>query len=131
MAVDVPHAIPALGQSLKHRVDLRVINGARAAVFDQILLADIGDIAAVIIFGQQVIIGLILGWADRLWNGVIPFITIVEYGVDIKDYAAKIEHAVAHDIARRKIGLADQWGGIPVAAILNMCRFMWHRLAYL
>ena len=73
----------------------------------QVLLADIGDIAAVRIFGEKMVERLILMRANSLWNGVIPFFAIGEDRVDIKHDAAKIEYAVAHDIADGKAGFGD------------------------
>ena len=65
----------------------------------QVLLADIGDIAAVRIFGEKMVERLILMRANSLWNGVIPFVAIGKNRIDIEHNTAEIENAMTHDIA--------------------------------
>src|SRR3546814_17049568 len=62
------------------------------------------------VFGEQVVIGLFLGGTDFLGDRLIPFVAVRKDGVDVEHDAAKIEHAVAHDVARRKASEADQGG---------------------
>ena len=78
-----------------------------AVVGQQILLADIGDIAAVGIFREQMIKRLVFRRLQILRNRVIPFVAIGENRVDIIDHAAKIEYPMADDIANGKARIED------------------------
>lgn len=40
----------------------------------QVLFRDISDIVGALILGEQVIIGLVLGWANLFWDRFIPFL---------------------------------------------------------
>src|SRR3546814_13709373 len=62
------------------------------------------------VFGEQVVIGLFLGGTDFLGDRLIPFVAVRKDGVDVEHDAAKIEHAVAHDVAQRNARAADQGG---------------------
>ena len=84
-----------------------MVHRAIVGIGQQILLADIGYIAAVRIFGEQVIEGLVLMRAHSLWNGFVPFFAIGKDRIDIEHHAAEIEHAVAHNVADRKAGFGD------------------------
>ena len=65
---------------------------------DQILLANVSDVAALGILGEQVIEGLVLGRPDFFRNGLIPFVAVGKFGIDIEHHAAKIEQAMADDL---------------------------------
>ena len=80
-------------------------------VGDQILLADIGDVARFHILGEQMVERLVLARPDILRDRLIPFRAVGEDRIDIEDHAAKIEYAVAHDIADReaRMGNRGQW----------------------
>src|SRR3546814_7053941 len=79
-----------------------------AVVGHQIALADIGDIARIAVFGEQMVKRLVLGRAQILRDRVVPFVGIGEDGVDVENDAAEIEHAVTHDIADREIRVRDR-----------------------
>ena len=76
-------------------------------IVHQILLADIGDIAALRIFREQMIKRLILFGSDMFGYRLIPFFAICKNGVDIKDHTAKIKDAVAHHFANGKAGFGN------------------------
>ena len=82
----------------------------------QILLADISDIAAVITFREKMIKGLVFGGLQIFRNGFIPFFAIREHRIDIIDHTAKIKNAMAHDVANGETGSEDVrcvgWQGI-------------------
>ena len=78
-----------------------------AVVQHQILLADIGEVAAFAIFGEQVIEGLILGRAHLFGNRLIPFLGIREDRIDVEDHAAKAETAMLDDVADGEAGVGD------------------------
>ena len=70
----------------------------------QVLLADVGDVAALGILGEQVVERLVLGRAHLLGDRLIPFLAVGEDRVDVEDHAAEIEQAVAHDLADARSG---------------------------
>ena len=65
----------------------------------QILFGDISDIMSALIFGEQMVIGLILGRANLFGDGFVPVFGIGENRVDIEHNAAKIKQAVADNLA--------------------------------
>ena len=69
-----------------------------AVVRHQVLLADIGDVAA-LRFGEQVVEGLVLRRAKRLGNGFVPFLAVGEVGSTSKITPRKSRDLVAHDLA--------------------------------
>src|SRR4051812_14702036 len=82
-----------------------------ALVVEQILLADIGDIAAVAIVGEQMVERLVLVRPDLLRDRVIPFVGVGEDRIDVEDHAANVEHAVADHVADGEAGMADRGRG--------------------
>ena len=60
-----------------------------AVVGQQVLLADIGDVAALRVFGEEMVEGLVLRRTDRLGNGVVPFLAVGKFGIDIEYYAGR------------------------------------------
>ena len=81
-----------------------MIDRSTFRVGEQVLLADIGDVGTVFVLCQQVIIWLIAIRAQVLRNGLVPFFAIGEDRVNIEDHSAKIECAMAHDIANSEAG---------------------------
>ena len=98
-------------------------NRFAAVIGQQILLADISDVAAVGIFRQQMVKRLVPRWLQILWNGLIPFLAVGEDRIDIIDYAAKIKNPVANDIANGEARIEDIgcvcWQGI--AGLERIC----------
>lgn len=90
----------------------------------QILLADIGYIAAVGIFGEKVVKGLVLGGAYRFRDGLVPFVAIGKYRIDVEYYSAKIEDSVAHNIADGELRFDYfRWKNcFHTAYIISICR---------
>ena len=82
-----------------------MIDRLLALVLDQVLLADVGDVALLGILREQMVEGLVLRRTDRLGDGLIPFIAVREDRVDVEDHPAEIEQAVAHDVADAEAGL--------------------------
>src|SRR3569623_1406781 len=94
--------IAPVGEIVEQPGDRRVVDRLVAVVGYQVLLADIGDVARLHIFGEQVIERLVLGRANTFGNRLIPFLAVREDRVDVEDDAAKIAHAVPHDNADRE-----------------------------
>jgi hypothetical protein len=80
-----------------------VVHRAAIAVFDQVLLADIGDIGAFLILGEEVVIGLFAPGAKILGDLLVPFLAVGKDGVDVEHHAAKIILTVANDVADGKL----------------------------
>lgn len=72
------------------------------AIGQQVLLADIGDIAGIAIFSEQVIEWLLAVRAHLFRDRFVPFLTIGEDRIDVENHAAKIENFVTNDIANPK-----------------------------
>ena len=79
-----------------------MIDGLQAVILDQILLADIGDIARFAIFGEQMVERLVAVGPDVRRNRFEPFFGIRENGIDIENDAAEPEQTVLYDITDAK-----------------------------
>lgn len=109
MAMNGPQTVTAMFHFFEQAVDLRMIDRSAVAVRHQILLADIGNIGRIVIFGEQMVKRLLLGRADRFRDRFIPFFAIGKDGVNIEHNAAEIEQTMAHHIARRKDRTVDDY----------------------
>ena len=65
-----PQIVPPIDQPAEQTVDRRMIDRLVAVVVEQILLADIGDVARLGILGEQMIERLILARPDRLRGSI-------------------------------------------------------------
>jgi hypothetical protein len=110
----VLQAVPSIGQVrsqpvlaavvVEHRRDGRMVDRLVAVVGNEVLLADVGDVAALRILGEEVVEGLVLGRPESLGDGLIPFLAIGEERVDVEDHSTEIEQTVAHDLAEGETG---------------------------
>ena len=82
--------------------------GSPLVVGQQILLADIGDVARFRILGEQMVERLVLGRPDLLGDRLIPFLAVGEDRIDVEDHAAEVEQPVAHHLADREAGMGDR-----------------------
>ena len=80
--------MPAV-KTVKNLVDIGMPDGAVLAIGQQILLAYIGGVIAIGIFGQQMIKRLVFFWPCFGRDRIIPFFGIVEFGINIDNDAAK------------------------------------------
>ena len=98
--------VMAFIKPIEEFVDIWMTNRAVLAVRHQILLAHIGGVVTVRVFRQQMIEWLVLVrthlWRDRL----IPFIGIVEFGIDVDDHAPDRIEAMTNDFADTEFGLS-------------------------
>lgn len=96
--------------------DIGMPDWLATVVRQQILLADISDVAAVVAFREKMIKWLVFGGLQILRNGFIPFFAIRKHRIDIIDHAAKIKNAVAYDITNGEAGIENVrrvgWQGI-------------------
>ncbi len=102
MVVNTLQLILPIGKIVEHGGNGGMVHRATVFIGHQILLADISDIAAVRIFGEQMIERLILCRAYMFRDRVIPFVTICKYGINIEHHAAEIENPVPHHSAHAK-----------------------------
>ena len=107
MPVNAVQLVLAVVGRLKQPRDIGMANRFAAVIGQQILLADIGDIAAIGIFREKMIEGLVSWRLQVLWNRFIPFLAIGEDRIDIIDHAAEIENPVADDIANGEARIKD------------------------
>jgi hypothetical protein len=129
MPVFWPELVSAFIKPCKKRRDRGMLDRLVGVVDDQVLLADISDVAAVRILGEQVIERLILGRPLGLGNRFVPFVAVGELRIDIVDDAAEIEQAVADDLADCE---ARQWDhrevrrghGVETLGILHGCNLV-------
>jgi len=80
-----------------------VANRAVFAIGKQILLADIGCVIAVGIFREEMIEGLFFVGAHFGWDGFIPFVGIVEFGININNDATERIDAMTYNRTNTKI----------------------------
>jgi hypothetical protein len=81
VAQRIAQAVEILEDLLK----LGMVHRAGFAVFQQVLLADIGDIGPILILGEEVVIGLLAPGAQILGDRFVPFLAVGEDGVDVED----------------------------------------------
>jgi len=92
--------------AIENQGELRVTARLTGLIQHEILLRHIGHIGGLIILGQEVIIGLVLGWPNLLGNREPPFVRIIERGINIKDDSAKWMNPVAYDFSDSKASLS-------------------------
>ena len=99
MAMNRLQLIPAFAEIFENARNRGMIYGPVVVIRDQILLADISDIAAVTIFREQMVERLVLCRTHFRWDRIIPFFGIGKDRINVKHDAPEIENAVAHDFA--------------------------------
>ncbi len=73
-------------------------------VGQEVLLGDIGDQGGLLVLGQQVIEGLVLGRAHVLGDRQPPLFGVGEFRVHVENHAAEREEPVAHHLSNRELG---------------------------
>jgi hypothetical protein len=84
--------------SYEEVVHLRVAHRFARRIFQQVLLRYIGDVFGLVVLGEQMVEGLVLARPDFLRNGLIPFLRVREFGIDVENDAAEREQPVAHHL---------------------------------
>src|SRR4030095_1099577 len=97
-------------EALEQGADGRMVDRLTFFIGNQVLLADIRDIARLRILGEQVIEGLVLVGAHRFGNGLIPFVAVGKLRIDVENHPAKIQQAVAYHFANAVAGSRDLLG---------------------
>jgi hypothetical protein len=96
-------AVPAVLEPIEHLRHLRMFHRATKRVRNEVLLAHISDVGAILILGEKMVEGLLPIRADAFGNGGVPFLAVRENRIDIEHHAAKIEDAVAHHFAQGEV----------------------------
>lgn len=97
-------AVLARVKALKHQGGVGMAHRLAGLVGQEVLLGHIGDIAVLVVFGQEVVKWLVLAWPYFFGNGLPPLLGIVEGRIDIENHAAKGEDPVLDYLADRKFG---------------------------
>ncbi|MCY1310769.1 hypothetical protein D9M70_609950 [compost metagenome] len=87
-------------------IDLGVAHRPVAVVELQVLLGNVGDILAVVVFGEQMVEGLILARADLLRNGVPPFFGVGVFRIDVENDASERENPMANHLSDLEFGVS-------------------------
>jgi len=97
-----PHPIATVLELFKKLRDCGVIDRSTLTVAHQIALAHVSDIARFLVLSEKVIKRLIARWTHVLRDCFVPFFAVCKDRIDIEDYSAKVEQAVAYDLANAK-----------------------------
>ncbi len=85
-------------------IHLRVPDGSCRIIFQQVLLGNIGGIFRLFILGEQMIKWLVFARPCFRRNGIVPFVRVVELGVNVKNNAAEFKQAVFDDLSQSEFG---------------------------
>jgi hypothetical protein len=85
---------------------LRVSDRRGRVIFQQVLLGYIGRIFRFLVLGEKVVKRLILARSRFGGNGIVPFVCVVEFRIDVKNHATELKQAVFDDLSDSKFGRA-------------------------
>ena len=71
-------------QVAEQYVYARVMHRAAFGVVEQVLLGHVSHVGTLLVFGQQVAVGLVLARAQVLGDGQPPLLAVGELGVDVE-----------------------------------------------
>ena len=89
-------------ETVKHIINVRMANGAIFTIGKQILLTNIGRVIAVGVFREKMIEGLFFVGAHFGCDGFIPFVGIVEFGININNDATERIDAMTYNRTNTK-----------------------------
>ena len=81
----------------------RVLDWCSAYILNQVLFRDIGDVLLITAYGEQVIKGLVLTGPDMFRNRLIPFVSMIELGINVKDDAPEIIMPMFYNLAKSEL----------------------------
>ena len=84
-----------------------MVDRAILFVSKQVLLADIGNIAALCIFGEQMVKRLVSCWSNFFGNRFIPFLAVRKDRINIKNNAAKVKNPMPNDLSYAEARMRD------------------------
>lgn len=90
--------IGSIVERSEHVGDIRVVHGFAGIIRNQILLGHIGDIIALIVFSEQVVIGLFADRAAVFGDGLIPLFRVGKLRINVKNHAAERVFFMAYDL---------------------------------
>ena len=91
----------------KQASNRRMLNRLITVVRYQVLLANIGDIATLAVFGEQMIEWLVLRRAHRFGNRFVPLVAVCKYRIDIEHHTAKAHQLMLHHITYAEARVSD------------------------
>lgn len=91
---------------------LGVVQGFVPVIGQQVLLRDVGDVCSLVVFREEMVERLVLAGTDILGNGLVPFLGVVEFRVDIEDDSTEIEESVLDHLADLEFCAADHVRGV-------------------
>ena len=86
-------------------------------VRDQVLFGNVSDVVSSVIFGKEMVVGLVLARANFFRDRFIPFFGIRKLGIDIEDNAPEGEQTVTDDLTDLKPGFMPGNRIVEVARI--------------
>ncbi len=94
-------AIPRLAL-VKDAADIGISQRRLVFVVDEVLLGDISDVFSLVVFGEEMVEGLVAFRPNFRRDGIPPF-SVLEYsGSTSITHTAERKHLVANDLAKRK-----------------------------
>lgn len=99
MAYVVARTVITVRVTYEKFVDLRVLYRRASSIRQKVLLGDVRDIGRFLIFGQKVIKRLVLNGPNVLGNGLVPFLGVIEFRVDVEYDPAKRIYAMVDNLA--------------------------------
>ncbi len=108
MAVHGFQLVTTVVEIVEHAANRRMFNRAIFIIRNQVLLTDIGDIAAFRIFREEMIKRLITPGPDFGRDRIIPFFAVGKDGINVENDSAKFEQAVADDVSNPEIGARNR-----------------------
>src|SRR3984893_16050232 len=106
MQQGIAGSVAALLVLLEHLSDLRMAHRFAGRIRQQILLGNIGDIFGLRVLREQMVERLVLERANLRGDRLVPFLSIVELGIDIEHDGAKRKQAVANHLTDLEFGVA-------------------------
>ena len=95
----VAHPVAAVFELFEILVHIGMRDRPGQRIAHQVLLADVGDVIALVAFGEQVVERLVAIGPDVLGDRLIPVLAIREDRIDVEDHAAKVERLVSDHVA--------------------------------
>jgi len=107
VADSVPQAILTFIERFEQQRRLRVSDRLAGLVREEVLLRDVGHVAALIILGKEVVERLILMGPNVLWDRKPVVLSVREHWIDIIYHTPERIHPMADDLADCEFG--ESW----------------------
>ena len=94
--------VAAVTEFLEDLADGRVIHRPTFGIVEQVLLADVGDVAGILVFREEVIVRLLAAWPQFERDRLVPFLAVGEDRIDVENDAAEVVLLMANNVANRE-----------------------------